>query len=69
MNSDFGRISFTPHSYHYRFHAVLLRDRFDQKKDIVDMRVARQLLIDGERELFEKQHPQPMICMSIVTHF
>lgn len=51
-------------SPHYRFHAVLLRDRFDQNKDVVDMRKARQLLEEGEQELFLKQHPQPMICKS-----
>lgn len=48
--------------HHYRFHAVLLRERFDEKKDIKDMRVARKWLQQGEEELFLKQHPQPFTC-------
>lgn len=39
-----------------------MRDRFDQNKDIKDMRIARKLLFDGEAELFDKQHPQPIGC-------
>lgn len=50
--------------HHWRYHAILMRDRFDSNKNIVDMRVARELLQSGERELFEKQHPQPLICKS-----
>ena len=46
----------------FRYHAVLLRARFDQNKNEVDMRVAKKLLLDGERELFLKQHPQPVKC-------
>jgi NADH dehydrogenase (ubiquinone) 1 beta subcomplex subunit 9 len=41
---------------------VLLRARFDENKDEVDMRKAKKLLIDGEKELFMKQHPQPFKC-------
>ncbi|KAK7115118.1 NADH dehydrogenase [ubiquinone] 1 beta subcomplex subunit 9-like [Littorina saxatilis] len=47
------------HRHVYRYHAVLLRDRFEQNKNEVDMRVAKKLLMDGEKELFMKQHPQP----------
>jgi NADH dehydrogenase (ubiquinone) 1 beta subcomplex subunit 9 len=43
----------------YRYHAVLLRARFDENKNEQDMVKAKQLLTDGERELFEKAHPQP----------
>lgn len=46
----------------YRFNAVLLRERFDKNKDILDMRIARSFLVEGERELFLKQHPQPFSC-------
>ena len=42
----------------YRYHAVLLRARFDSHKDEKDMRVAKQLLLDGEKELKAKAHPQ-----------
>ncbi|XP_031624853.1 NADH dehydrogenase [ubiquinone] 1 beta subcomplex subunit 9 [Contarinia nasturtii] len=43
----------------FRFNAILLRERFDQNKEIKDLRIARELLKSGEQELFEKQHPQP----------
>lgn len=39
-----------------------MRNRFDQNKDIKDMRVANELLVDGERELFLNQHYQPKKC-------
>lgn len=38
-----------------------MRDRFDQNKN-KDMAQARELLMAGERELFEKQHFQPRKC-------
>lgn len=40
-----------------------MRDRFDQNKEVKDMRVARQLVEDGEKELFMNAHPQPLQCM------
>ncbi|XP_045455681.1 NADH dehydrogenase [ubiquinone] 1 beta subcomplex subunit 9 [Melitaea cinxia] len=43
----------------YRYQAVLMRDRFDKNAKITDMRVAVQLLKEGEEELFLKQHPMP----------
>jgi len=43
----------------YRYHAVLLRARFDEQKDELDMVKAKQLLGDGEEELFLNRHPQP----------
>lgn len=46
----------------YRYHAVLLRARFDENKDEFDMVKAKQLLADGEEELFLKRHPQPFKC-------
>lgn len=36
-----------------------MRSRFDKNKDIKDMRVANELLLEGERELFLNQHYQP----------
>lgn len=39
-----------------------MRDRFDQNKNMKDMAKARELLMAGERELFEKQHFQPKKC-------
>ncbi|XP_046748796.1 NADH dehydrogenase [ubiquinone] 1 beta subcomplex subunit 9 [Diprion similis] len=43
----------------YRYNAVLLRQRFEKNKDIKDLRIAKQLVIDGEKELFEHQHWLP----------
>jgi len=43
----------------YRYHAVVLRARFDASKDEKDMIKAKQLLESGEEELFMKKHPQP----------
>lgn len=42
----------------YRYHAVLLRDRFDKNAGVADMRQAKTLLEDGEQELWDKFHPQ-----------
>lgn len=45
----------------YRYQAVLMRARFDEnvKKDL---NKGIQLVEDGERELFSKQHYQPKKC-------
>ena len=43
----------------FRYEAVLLRQRFEENHNIRDMRVAKQLLEDGEQELLMKQHYQP----------
>lgn len=39
-----------------------MRARFDENKDVKDLRLAKKLLEDGERELFENQHVQPVKC-------
>ncbi|XP_044744411.1 NADH dehydrogenase [ubiquinone] 1 beta subcomplex subunit 9 [Coccinella septempunctata] len=41
----------------YRYHAVIMRAEFDKNKDIKDIRVARELLHQGEENLFQKMHP------------
>ncbi|XP_064599323.1 NADH dehydrogenase [ubiquinone] 1 beta subcomplex subunit 9-like [Liolophura sinensis] len=46
--------------YWYRYNCVLMRARFDENKDVKDLRVAKKLLEDGERELFLNQHVQPV---------
>jgi len=46
--------------YEYRYHAVLLRARFDENKNEIDLRKAKKLLLDGQKELFLKSHPLPM---------
>lgn len=39
-----------------RYEAVLLRQRFDENQKIPDARVAKQLLLAGEEELFKSSH-------------
>jgi hypothetical protein len=46
----------------FRYEAVLLRQRFEENRNVRDMRVAKQLLEEGEQELFKKQHYQPKKC-------
>ena len=48
----------------YRYHAVLLRARFDEYAGEQDMVKAKVLLEKGEEELFLTRHPQPFKCMS-----
>lgn len=36
-----------------------MRDRFDKNRNMKDIRDINQLLEEGEKELFLKQHPQP----------
>ncbi|CAL4120454.1 unnamed protein product, partial [Meganyctiphanes norvegica] len=43
----------------FRYQAVLMRDRFDKNKDVKDLRLAQQILDDGEKELFSYMHYQP----------
>lgn len=43
----------------YRYHAVLLRQRFDENANVKDMRIAKCLVENGENELFNKLHWQP----------
>uniref|UniRef100_A0A182M5J7 NADH dehydrogenase [ubiquinone] 1 beta subcomplex subunit 9 n=1 Tax=Anopheles culicifacies TaxID=139723 RepID=A0A182M5J7_9DIPT len=47
----------------FRYQATLMRARFDQHRNEKDPAKVAQLLTDGERELFEKQHYQPKKCM------
>ncbi len=49
--------------HHFRVQAVLLRARFDEHKNENDMVKAKQLLIDGEKELLDKSHTEPIKCM------
>lgn len=49
----------------FRYQAVLMRQRFEENRDIKDMRIARQLLENGEEEVFQKRHYQPKKCAII----
>ncbi|KAG8195014.1 hypothetical protein JTE90_008186 [Oedothorax gibbosus] len=45
--------------WEYRYHARLIRARFDEHKDIKDLRKAKALLMAGENELEKNMHYQP----------
>jgi len=51
--------SYYYYRHQFRYHAVVLRARFDKNKDEKNMVKAKQLLAAGEEELFLKRHPQP----------
>ncbi|XP_020278407.1 NADH dehydrogenase [ubiquinone] 1 beta subcomplex subunit 9 [Pseudomyrmex gracilis] len=51
----------------WRYQAVLLRERFDKNKDIKDLRYAKYLLEEGEKEVFLKQHPIPSRYANSIT--
>ncbi|ODM91109.1 NADH dehydrogenase [ubiquinone] 1 beta subcomplex subunit 9 [Orchesella cincta] len=51
---------FHHHRHIYRYNAVIIRNRFDENRNILDMRKAKQLLEEGEEELFKMQHYQPL---------
>ncbi|KAK2725285.1 NADH dehydrogenase [ubiquinone] 1 beta subcomplex subunit 9-like [Artemia franciscana] len=40
--------------HEYRYHAVLLRARFEENRNIKDMVLAHKLVVDGEEELFDR---------------
>ena len=39
----------------------MLRERFDKNKDIKDLRLAKKLLIEGEKELKNHLHPHQLV--------
>jgi len=43
-----------------RYDSVLMRKRFDDNKNITDPRIAKKLLLDGEKEYKEKYYPAPL---------
>lgn len=48
------------HRDEYRMEAVKLRERFETYRHIKDLRIAKELLEQGEEELFKNEHPQPL---------
>lgn len=46
----------------FRYQSTLMRKRFDDNKNIKDTRLAKELLEEGEKELFSKQHWHPRKC-------
>lgn len=57
---NFTNLTFCRHIF--RYHATLLRARFDENKHITDLSKARALVIAGEKANFEKTHPIPKKC-------
>ena len=46
----------------WRYEATLLRDRFEKNRDINDLRLAKALLLAGQKELEDNAHPLPFQC-------
>ena len=49
-----------PNRLHGRYESILLRKRFDDNRDIKDARIAKKLLLEGEEEVFQRAHWQPI---------
>ncbi|KYM77135.1 NADH dehydrogenase [ubiquinone] 1 beta subcomplex subunit 9 [Atta colombica] len=50
-----------------RYQIALLRERFDKNKDIKDLKYAKYLLKEGEKEYFSKIHYQPITFAESIT--
>ena len=48
--------------HHYMYQAALMRQRFEETRNVTDVRVAQQMLKDGEEELFQKSDDNPIKC-------
>ena len=46
----------------FRYEAVLLRQRFDENRNVSEPTAVKSLVAKAEQELFEKQHYQPIKC-------
>lgn len=46
----------------FRYQAVLMRQRFEENRNINDMRIAKDLVARGEEELWKTQHWNPRKC-------
>ncbi|CAG0883240.1 unnamed protein product [Darwinula stevensoni] len=44
----------------FRYEAVMLRQRLEANRKVTDMREAKVLLLEGEKELIENAHYQPL---------
>jgi len=44
----------------FRYNAIHMRQRFEEHRKELDMRKAKELLANGEEELFQKLHYQPL---------
>lgn len=46
----------------FRYNVTVLRAQFDANKNLTDGVKVQKLVEDGENQLFEKQHYQPLKC-------
>ena len=46
----------------FRFHAVLLRQRFEENRNLTDNLKVQTLVANAEEELFMNQHTHPLKC-------
>lgn len=54
----------------FRFRAVVMRDRFEQNRNVADLVKAEGLVAQGEQELDSKRHPNPLQCqLNSIQHF
>lgn len=49
----------------YRYQAVLMRKRFDDNKNVKDMRIATDLIEKGEEDIFQNNHWHPRKCIQL----
>jgi len=52
--------SWYPDRDEWRFKAVIIRDRFEQNRNVLDLVKAQEILANGEWELEQKRHPLPL---------
>ena len=53
----------------WRYEATIMRDRFEQNRNIDDLRIARQKYLEGVRELRENAHLLPFKCNQLIFIF
>lgn len=51
-------------SHKWRYESALIRERFEKNRNQLDLIKAKQLLLEGERELEDRKHPYPFRCMN-----
>ena len=49
-----------PDRHEWRYKATLIRDRFEQNRNVLDLVKAQQILAEGQQELANWQHPNPL---------
>ncbi len=55
-------LTFHPNRDEWRFQAVLIRDRFEQNRNVKDLVKAQEILTNAEWEYEQNKHPSPLQC-------